>query len=361
MSIYQFEILNKLGEGAFSSVYKVRRKSDGQIYALKKVKFAPMNYREKENALNEVRILASIDHPNIIAYKEAFFDEGTSSLCIVMEYAEGGDLLNKIENCKKRSIYFTENEILSTLAQTIRGLKALHDLKILHRDIKCANIFLTANGTVKIGDLNVSKVNKGGLAYTQTGTPYYASPEVWQDKPYNSSSDIWSLGCVIYEMTTLRPPFTGVDMKALYRKVIKGLYQPIPVNFSAELSNVIKMMLQIRPNARPSCEKLLEMPFALRERNFKYNAEADSELLNTIKFEPSMKVLSNRLPGPNYERRGRGLSARGSKEELDKENQVNTQKLRDALSSDPERHVKLRQGLQKNRVRLPLIPLPKPF
>lgn len=136
MSVYQFEILNKLGEGAFSSVYKVRRKSDGQIYALKKVKFAPMKNKEKENALNEVRILASIDHPNIVAYKEAFFDEGTNSLCIIMEFAEGGDLLNKIEMHRKRGTYFSEAEILSTLVQITRGLKSLHDLKILHRDIK---------------------------------------------------------------------------------------------------------------------------------------------------------------------------------------------------------------------------------
>jgi len=88
-------------------------------------------------------------------------------------------------------------------------LKALHDLKIVHRDIKCANIFLTKEGKVKLGDLNVSKVAKKGLLKTQTGTPYYASPEVWKDKPYDFKSDIWSLGCVLYEMITLSPPFTA--------------------------------------------------------------------------------------------------------------------------------------------------------
>lgn len=92
-----------------------------------------------------------------------------------------------------------------------RGLKALHKLRILHRDMKSANIFLakdpanTSSFTVKLGDLNVSKVAKGaaGLLYTQTGTPYYASPEVWKDQPYDSKSDVWSLGCVLYEVVAL--------------------------------------------------------------------------------------------------------------------------------------------------------------
>ena len=94
----------------------------------------------------------------------------------------------------------------------MRGIKALHDLKIVHRDIKCANIFLTKNGVVKLGDLNVSKVANKGLVHTQTGTPYCASPEVWKDRPYDNKSDIWSLGCVLYEMITLMPPFRATSM-----------------------------------------------------------------------------------------------------------------------------------------------------
>ena len=94
----------------------------------------------------------------------------------------------------------------------VKGLKALHARKILHRDLKSANVFLYKDGTVKLGDLNVSKVAKKGLLYTQTGTPYYASPEVWKDQPYDARSDIWSLGCVLYEAATLKPPFTANDM-----------------------------------------------------------------------------------------------------------------------------------------------------
>jgi NIMA (never in mitosis gene a)-related kinase len=99
----------------------------------------------------------------------------------------------------------------------VKGLKSLHDLNIYHRDIKCANMFVHSDGQLKMGDLNVSKVVKAGIANTQTGTPYYASPEVWNDKPYDSSSDIWSLGCVLYEMIAMHPPFKASNMPGLYR------------------------------------------------------------------------------------------------------------------------------------------------
>ena len=113
-----------------------------------------------------------------------------------------------------------------------KGLKTLHDNKILHRDLKCANVFLSAENVYKLGDLNVSKVNKRGFASTQTGTPYYASPEVWKDIPYDHKSDIWSLGCVLYEMCALKPPFRAMDMEGLYKKIQKGVYDKLPSKYS---------------------------------------------------------------------------------------------------------------------------------
>ena len=133
---------------------------------MKKVKMIKLSEREKQNALNEVRILASIQHPNIIGYKEAFFEDSTSCLCVIMEYADGGDLLKLISNHKRRMTNFSEQEIWNYFIQIVRGLKALHDLKICHRDIKCANIFLTKSGVIKLGDLNVSKVAKKGMLHT---------------------------------------------------------------------------------------------------------------------------------------------------------------------------------------------------
>ena len=306
-----FKILNKLGEGSFSTVYKVQRKKDGIIYALKRVKFAKLNEKEKSNALNEIRILASINNKNIISYKEAFFDENDSSLDIVMEYADQGDLFQLITEHKKTKKHFTEEEIWNTLIQLLNGLKSLHELNILHRDLKSANVFLFKGGIVKLGDLNVSKVTRKGMGYTQTGTPYYASPEVWKDKPYDSKSDIWSLGCVIYEMCALNPPFRAQSMEDLFKKVIRGYYPDISNKYSKDLSEILKLMIQIEVGARPNCDELLKMPIVKKRIDFfnnkndgkeikEENIISNKELLSTIRIPKNINNLSRNLPKPNY-------------------------------------------------------------
>jgi len=224
MSLKDFEIGKELGKGAFGSVCFVKRKEDGQRYAMKRVKISQLNTKERENALNEVRILASLNHPNIVGYKEAFFDETSQTLNIVMEFADDGDIESKIQSNIKTKGNFNENDLWKWLIQIIQGLKYLHDNKIMHRDLKCANIFLLKNGNLKLGDLNVSKIVKMGMCSTQTGTPYYASPEVWGDKPYDYKSDIWSVGCIMYEMCALKPPFRGQSLDQLYRNVTKGIF-----------------------------------------------------------------------------------------------------------------------------------------
>jgi NIMA (never in mitosis gene a)-related kinase len=141
----------------------VRRISDGEEYAMKKVKVMALSSKEKENALNEVRILASINNVNLVGFKEAFFEDSTNNLCCVMEFCNGGDLLAKISSYKKQHKKMPEKEVWLYFVQIIRGLKSLHDMKIVHRDIKCANLFLGKDGSLKLGDLNVSKVAKQGL------------------------------------------------------------------------------------------------------------------------------------------------------------------------------------------------------
>ncbi len=114
-------------------------------------------------------------------------------------------------------------------------------------------MFLTKDGAVKIGDMNVSKIAKGGMLFTQTGTPYYASPEVWKDKPYDYKSDIWSLGCIIYETAALHPPFRAEDMQGLYKRVTSGVVPEVPRCYSADLYDLVKLLLQQNPALRPSC------------------------------------------------------------------------------------------------------------
>ena len=297
-----FQLGEKLGSGAFGSVYKVKRKEDSKIYAMKIVKISLLGTKERENALNEIRILYSLTHPNIIGYKEAFYDENAKTLNIVMEYADDGDLESKINYNKMNKLFFDESTIWKISIQILKGLKYLHDNNIIHRDLKSANIFLMKNGLIKIGDLNVSKLSKIGSANTHTGTPYYSSPEIWIDKPYNNKTDIWSVGCIIYEMCNLNPPFRGTSLINLYNNIQKGEYKNIHSFYSKDLKFVISQMIIVEPNKRISCDKLLELNVIQSkmkdlENLNKCNDGYDKvDLIQTIKFPKKLKDINKILP-----------------------------------------------------------------
>jgi len=286
----RFKIIGKIGEGAYSTVYTVKRIEDEKIYALKKVKIKKLSQKEKTNALNEVRILASVNSPYIIGYKESFIDETDQTLCIIMEYADDGDLFQKIKLYIKNNTIFMEEDIWRIFIQITKGLHDLHEYNILHRDLKSANVFLFKDGTAKLGDLNVSKITSRGLGCTQTGTPYYASPEVWKDNPYNLKSDIWSLGCVFYELIMLKTPFRAQSMKELYKKVMIGEYPPIPKIFSKNFQIVIDRILKVKPEERPNTKEILEIPEVVDKieelkifdkKNSIHNKNINNSLFNT--------------------------------------------------------------------------------
>lgn len=236
----------------------------------------------------------------------------------------------------------------------MRGLKALHDLKIVHRDIKCANLFMTKEGVVKLGDLNVSKVAKRGLLSTQTGTPYYASPEVWKEQPYDHRSDIWSLGCVLYEMITLLPPFRAQSMQGLATKVMGGRFERVPPQFSRDLSQMVKRCLQVSPAARPSCGAILATPGLLNHITGTLEGlDIDPEdrgvdnLLETIRCPKNLGMITDRLPAPQYRRVKRCQSmaiesSPASKLELDKEENDSLNQL-----------VKVKSDLRENQSKMP--------
>ena len=315
-SVRDFKKEKVLGKGSFGSVYLVRRKQDNKIYALKTVIMEKLNKREQENSVNEVRILASVNHPNVIGYKEAFWDDSGSSLNIVMEYADDGDLHSKIEKMKKAGGFFKEPIIWSYAIQMIEGLKALHDKKIMHRDLKSANIFLVKDKhQCKIGDMNVSKVIKEKVLRTQTGTPYYASPEVWNDNPYSYKSDLWSIGCVIYELCALRPPFQGKDLDELYENVCKGEPERINKIYSDDLWKMILMLLQVDVNKRVDCNQFLNSDLIKKKiEEMKNNPSTfiealnldknkgikDDFLLKTIKFNDISEIKAQLPTKKNY-------------------------------------------------------------
>ena len=353
-SLKDFETLKILGKGSFSSVYLVKRKKDSKIYALKSVFLEKLSKKQQENSVNEVRILASIHNQNVISYKEAFWDDSSSTLNIIMEYADDGDLLTKIKQMKQEKVYFEEEKIWDYAIQIIKGLKSLHDKNIIHRDLKSENIFLfKKNSLCKIGDMNVSKVLKEKLLRTQTGTPYYASPEVWMNKPYSFKSDLWSIGCVIYEMCELRTPFNGKDMDELFVNICLNKTKRISEKYSEELWLMIKKLLEVNVEKRYDCNQFLQSDIVknkIRELNNNYydNNNKDSYdnsiLLNTIIFS-DIKDIKRQLPNKKYynEESTTESNSKKEKENISKDNNtLMIKELRKELAN-----VKYKQDLRK--------------
>ena len=315
MSLNDFELGKILGKGSFASVILVTRKKDRKIYALKRTNISEMDVEEREGALNEIRILASLSHPNIIGYKEAFFDENSKTLNIVMEYADDGDIDKKIKDNLQKGNMFSEKTLWSWIIQILKGLKYLHDNKIMHRDLKCANIFLMKTGLLKLGDLNVSKIAKLGITQTQIGTPYYISPEVLEEKPYNNKCDVWSVGCIIYEMCTLRPPFRGTSLTELYRNIKNGYYTPISNYYSKDMKDLISMMLVVDSHKRASVDDILNSNIVKKWITKIKNENSDiietitnkdnnikANLLKTIKIPKNIGEINKFLPKERYNR-----------------------------------------------------------
>ena len=335
-SMNDFNIEKILGKGSFSTVYLVRRKEDKKIYALKSVILEKLNKKEQQNSVNEVRILASVNHPNVIGYKEAFWDDSQNTLNIVMEYADDGDLQTKITKMRKEGGMFQENIIWSYSIQMIEGLKALHDKKIMHRDLKSANIFLVKDKhQCKIGDMNVSKVIKEKELLTQTGTPYYASPEVWRDEPYSYKSDLWSIGCVIYELCALRPPFKGKDLDELFMNVCKGKVERINRMYSENLWKMILMLLQVDVNKRCDCDKFLNSKLITRKiqemknenkdyKNLEKNKDInDGDLLETIRFDNIFDIKRQLPTKKNYSNTNAVISSAKNNKKTNKKKDSN--------------------------------------
>lgn len=215
---------------------------------------------EKREAYLESKILERLDHPSIIKFIEVFrCNKPYSSLNIVMDYADGGDLQAKIKAQKKP---FPESQVLDWFTQICLAIKHIHDKKILHRDLKSGNIFLTKENRIKLGDFGIAKClsNTHDKAKTFVGTPYYLSPEIVQEKPYSFKSDIWSLGILLYEMTMLKMPFEGTSLPMLSLKIIRGNYSPIPSSVSKDLKNLIQSLIQIEIKNRPSIYEILRNP-----------------------------------------------------------------------------------------------------
>ena len=262
--IKDYIIKERLGTGAYGIVYKVVKKSSNKIYVIKQIPLLGLSSKQKDDVKLEAKILSSVRSIYIVRYYESF--EEKNYLNIVMEYCDGGDLCEFINKNKSTRVLLREELVWNLFLKICIGLATLHKYKILHRDLKTLNIFLTKDLDVKIGDFGVAKIlTQSGFAKTIIGTPYYLSPELCEEQPYNDKSDVWALGCILYELCTYKHPFNAKCQASLVMKIIQSEPEPIHKYYSYDLQKLINLILDKNHLTRPSCYNILNYPFVMEK------------------------------------------------------------------------------------------------
>ncbi|XP_077549145.1 serine/threonine-protein kinase Nek8-like isoform X3 [Haemaphysalis longicornis] len=256
-----YEKIEVVGRGAFGVVTLYLQKSTQRKVVIKHIPVQQMSAEEKEGSVVEAKVLAMLHHPNIIAYYDSFLEE--KSLAIVMEYAPGGTLCDYLK--QRGRALLSEKEVLHYFGQLVLALEHVHSRQILHRDLKTQNLLLNqSRSIVKVGDFGISKIlNSKSKAESLVGTPNNLSPEICKGQPYNQKSDIWALGCILYELMTLKSAFQGDHVPTIMMKILKGSYEPVPDRYSAALRGLLDQMLQREPSLRPTVRQLWGHPVLL--------------------------------------------------------------------------------------------------
>uniref|UniRef100_A0A8C9QC78 Serine/threonine-protein kinase Nek4 n=1 Tax=Spermophilus dauricus TaxID=99837 RepID=A0A8C9QC78_SPEDA len=293
-----------VGKGSYGEVTLVKHRRDCRQYVIKKLNLRNASSRERRAAEQEAQLLSQLKHPNIVTYKESW-EGGDGLLYIVMGFCEGGDLYRKLKEQKGQLL--PESQVVEWFVQIAMALQYLHEKHILHRDLKTQNVFLTRTNIIKVGDLGIARVleNHCDMASTLIGTPYYMSPELFSNRPYNYKSDVWALGCCVYEMATLKHAFNAKDMNSLVYRIIEGKLPPMPRVYSPELAELIRTMLSKRPEERPSVRSILRQPYIKRQISVFLEATKAKTSKNNIKngdskSKPVATVVS-RKAGSNLE------------------------------------------------------------
>ncbi|KAH9504854.1 Serine/threonine-protein kinase Nek4 [Bulinus truncatus] len=297
MALDDFDRIKIIGKGSYGEVWLAKHKKDKKQYVLKKMNLGKASKRERKSAEQEAKLLSTLKHPNIVSYKDSF-ETDSGFLYIAMQYCEGGDLYARLK--EQHSVPLEERQVVEWFVQIAMALQYMHERHILHRDLKTQNIFLTKNKIIKVGDLGIARVleNAGDMATTLIGTPYYMSPELFSNKPYNDKSDVWALGCCVYEMTTLKHAFNAKDMNSLVYKILKGKMPPMPRQYSDDLLSLMKSMLHQNPDKRPTVNRILRDPYikkniALFLEDTKKNARRSSSSQANNKSETQSSSVSS--------------------------------------------------------------------
>ena len=280
----KYVIMGFLGNGAFGSALLVERcpayalahgaappppGSDPVRLVAKIVDLSQMSERNQTYARSEIATLALCHHPSIIRYEDDYKSADDKLLLLVMEFADAGDLARQISTREKAGQPFSEVEASFLFAQTLLALDYLHRNRIMHRDLKCANVFLTIRGAVKLGDFGFSQQYENtvsdAVAGTFCGTPYYIAPEVWKSRRYSKKADIWSLGVITHQTCALAAPFTAPSMNVLMERIITG-QRTVTLDQKGypNLEPVVAWMLTIDTQKRPTTRQVLHHPYVRR-------------------------------------------------------------------------------------------------
>ena len=254
-----FQIVKLIGKGAFGRVYKCLNTKNKKTYAIKRISVLRQSKEDNIGNLYELHILYHNTCPFILKYFSCEFR--TYELSIVTKFCKYGDLYRDIQVRLKKYNYFEEKEIWKIFLQLSYGIFYLHKNNIIHRDLKTANIFLEKDNRIKIGDFGISKIlDNTNLTDTQIGTPLYFSPELVKKQEYGTKTDMWSLGCILYEMLTLRVAFNSLSMAALCKKIKTASYLKLKNynNYNKQLFSIVDELIIVDQSKRLSADDLLE-------------------------------------------------------------------------------------------------------
>ncbi|XP_020813066.1 probable serine/threonine-protein kinase nek2 isoform X2 [Drosophila serrata] len=264
-TLHDYDVLAVMRNGSFGALFKVRDKSSGEPFVLNGINYDKLDEVKCEAMFSEITMLRELQHPNIVQYHHHFDNRVVQVLHIVMECSAGGDLAQLVERARTQRRRFEERYIWRVLMQMCRALHRCHnriDGAILHRDVQPSNIFLDAAGNAKLGEFGLAKMLRDlSLDASDVCTPDYMSPELLRGRISDRKSDVWALGCVVYEMCALRPPFHGPTFAQLSAQ---GVFRRIPAVYGSDLQETISAMLAVDREQRPGVDLILGHPLMVR-------------------------------------------------------------------------------------------------